>query len=65
MAAKKKEADPAKADAYYEALCAAKIKAGVYPEEAQKVVARQRAEDEAAGLMPYLEIETTEPSSEG
>jgi hypothetical protein len=48
MAAKKKSSPPG--DAYYEAMTATKVAAGLSLADAQEVTARQRAEDEANGL---------------
>jgi len=48
MAAKKKITPPG--DAYYEAMIAVKVAAGLSLADAQEVTARQRAEDEANGV---------------
>lgn len=61
--AKKKSTDPvdpAKADAYYEALRTSKIAAGLRAEDAAAVTAAQRTEDEAAGTEPWASEEAEE-----
>jgi len=49
-------------DSYYEAMQQAKIAAGLRPEDAIEVTARQRAEDLANGVT--VEETETEPSDE-
>jgi hypothetical protein len=52
--------DPAKADAYYEALRTSKIAAGLRAEDAAAVTAIQRSEDEASGTQPWVSEEIEE-----
>ena len=52
MAGKKKPVD---VEAYYAAMLASKIAAGLRKDQAEEVVARQRAEDEANKFVPEAE----------
>lgn len=62
MATKKKTIDPAQAEqneklatAYYDGMRQQKVSAGLKLEDALEVTARQRAEDEANGVTPWLD----------
>ncbi len=68
MAAKKKTALPANSEelatAYYDGMSQSKVAAGLPLTDAIDVTTRQRAEDEANGLTPWLTEQEAEPETQ-
>lgn len=67
MAAKKKtftaELSQQMADSYYDGMRQAKVHAGLSLADAIEVTARQRAEDEANNVTPFLDLAEADPET--